>query len=76
MGGVGVPLDPPPAVCVKDPGEEEDGGIDVGGGVAPRDPEVLGGVRDHGNLTVVEDLPGAPDERGRSGSAREEGDHG
>ncbi|KUL00742.1 MAG: hypothetical protein XE11_2364, partial [Methanomicrobiales archaeon 53_19] len=27
-------------------------------------------------LAVVEDLPGAPDERRYSGSAREEGDHG
>lgn len=76
MGGVGVAFDPPPPAGVKDAGKEEDGGIDVGRTVAPRYPEILGGIRDHGDLAVVEDLADATDERRRPGSAGEEGDHG
>ena len=76
MGGVGVALDPPPPAGVEDAGKEEDGGVDIRRTVAARYPEILGGIRDHGDLAVVEDLADAPDERGRSGSAGEEGDHG
>ena len=76
VGGVGIPSDPPPPAGIEDAREEEDGGIDIRRSVAPRDPGVPGGARDHGDITVVEDLPGAPDEREGPGAAREEGDHG
>ena len=76
MSGVGVAFDPPPPAGIKDAGKEEDGGVDIRRTVAARYPEVLGGVRDDGDLAVVEDLANAPDERRRPGSAGEEGDHG
>lgn len=76
MGGVGIAPDPPPPAGIKGAREEEDGGIDIRRRVAPRDPGVPGSARDHGDITVVEDLPDTADEREGPGAAREEGDHG